>query len=207
MAKPAQPSSFGLRGIALLEGLSAERLEAIARECAWRNFEPGQRIISRDAADRDLYLIVDGEARGLAQVLRQLTFIGLDRVAGYAGPEAVKMWARDQGSLGTVPQIDVRDFAADRQGAFLLDVRGLTEWRDGRIVDAKLIPLPELLDRFEEVPKEGPIVVQCQSGSRSSIAASVLLSRGRRQVGNLADRQSLLDEGFDVGTHPRLPTA
>jgi hypothetical protein len=26
-------------------------------------------------------------------------------------------------------------------------------------------------------------VVQCQSGSRSSIAASVLLSRGRRQVG------------------------
>jgi len=135
--------------------------------------------------DRDLYLIVDGEARGLAPVLRQLTFIGLDRVAGYAGPEAVKMWARDQGSLGTVPQIDARDFAADRHGAFLLDVRGLTEWREGRISGATLIPLPELLDRIDEVPKEGLIVVQCQSGSRSSIAASVLLSRGRRQVGNL----------------------
>ena len=48
------------------------------------------------------------------------------------------------------------------------------------------IPLPELIDRIDEVPMDQPIVVQCQTGSRSSIAASVLLSRGRRQVGNLA---------------------
>lgn len=135
--------------------------------------------------DRDLYLIVDGEGRGLAQALRQLTFIGLDRVAGYAGPEAVKMWARDQGSLGTIPQIDGSEFARDRHGAFLLDVRGLSEWRDGRIPGARLIPLPELLDRLDEIPREGPIVVQCQTGSRSAIAASVLLANGRRQVANL----------------------
>jgi hydroxyacylglutathione hydrolase len=140
--------------------------------------------------DRDLYLIVDGEARGLAQVLRQLSFIGFDRVAGYAGPEAVKMWARDQGSLGTVPQIDAREFARDRHGAFLLDVRGFSEWRDGRIAGARLVPLPELLDRLDEIPKDGPIVVQCQSGSRSSIAASVLLANGRRQVANLAGGHS-----------------
>ena len=149
--------------------------------------------------DRDLYLVVDGDARGLAQVLRQLRFIGLDRVAGYAGPEAVKMWARDQGSLGTVPQIDPREFARERHGAFLLDVRGLSEWRDGRINGARLIPLPELLDRLDEVPKEGLIVVQCQSGSRSSVAASVLLSRGRRQVANLAG-------GFSAWSGAGLPS-
>jgi len=62
MSGSGQPSSLGLRGIALLEGLSAERLEALARECAWRNYRPGQRIISRAAADRDVHLIVSGRA-------------------------------------------------------------------------------------------------------------------------------------------------
>lgn len=149
--------------------------------------------------DRDLYLVVEGNERGLAEVLRQLSFIGVDRVAGYAGPEAVKMWARDQGSLGTVPQIDSREFARDRHGAILLDVRGLTEWRGGHIPGATLIPLPELVDRIDEVPMDQPIVVQCQTGSRSSIAASLLLSRGRRQVGNLAG-------GYSGWTAAGLPT-
>jgi signal-transduction protein with cAMP-binding, CBS, and nucleotidyltransferase domain len=63
MPKPAQPSSLGLRGIALLAGLSPERLEALARECAWRNFDVEQSIISRAAPDRDLYFIVSGRVR------------------------------------------------------------------------------------------------------------------------------------------------
>ena len=52
MAKPALPSSLGLRNIALLEGLSPERLETLARGCAGRNFETAQRIISRADPDR-----------------------------------------------------------------------------------------------------------------------------------------------------------
>lgn len=136
--------------------------------------------------DRDLYLIIEGSGHGLEQAVRQLTFIGIDRVAGYVGPEAVKMWAADQGPLGAVPQVDPRAFARDRGGAFLLDVRGLSEWRGGHISGAVLIPLPELLERIDEVPMGQPIVVQCQTGSRSAVAASLLLARGRRQVANLS---------------------
>jgi CRP/FNR family cyclic AMP-dependent transcriptional regulator len=58
-----EPSSLGLRSIALLEGLAPERLDALARECAWRSYRAGQRIVSRAAADRDLYLIVSGHVR------------------------------------------------------------------------------------------------------------------------------------------------
>lgn len=76
MPKPAQPSSLGLRGIALLAGLSAERLEALARECAWRNFDADQSIISRAAPDRDLYFIVSGRVRvtTYSAAGRQVTF-------------------------------------------------------------------------------------------------------------------------------------
>jgi CRP-like cAMP-binding protein len=63
MSREAQPSTLGLRSIKLLEGLSAERLEALARECAWRRYEAEQRIISREAPDRDVYLLVAGRVR------------------------------------------------------------------------------------------------------------------------------------------------
>ncbi len=76
MSGSIQPSSLGLRGIALLEGLSAERLEALARICAWRNYRAGKRIISRAAADRDVHLIVSGRVRvtTYSAAGRQVTF-------------------------------------------------------------------------------------------------------------------------------------
>jgi CRP-like cAMP-binding protein len=76
MPKEVQPSILGLRSIKLLEGLSEERLEALARECAWRNYEADQRIISRDAPDRDVYLLVSGRVRvtTYSAAGRQVTF-------------------------------------------------------------------------------------------------------------------------------------
>lgn len=63
MTKDVLPSSLGLRNIALLDGVAPERLAALARECAWRNCEAGQRIISRDAGDRDMYMIASARER------------------------------------------------------------------------------------------------------------------------------------------------
>ena len=72
----AQPSALGLRRVALLEGLPDAALEALARECAWRNVAAGQRIVSRDAKDRDVYMIVGGRARVTiySAAGRQVTF-------------------------------------------------------------------------------------------------------------------------------------
>jgi CRP-like cAMP-binding protein len=76
MPEAVQPSSLGLRRITLLDGLSEERLEALARECAWRNYRAGQRIISRAAADRDVHLIISGRVRvtTYSAAGRQVTF-------------------------------------------------------------------------------------------------------------------------------------
>jgi CRP/FNR family cyclic AMP-dependent transcriptional regulator len=76
MASTATPSSIGLRRIALLQGLAPERLDALARECAWRNFKAEQRIVSRASADRDIYFIVSGRVRvtTYSAAGRQVTF-------------------------------------------------------------------------------------------------------------------------------------
>lgn len=63
MSRTVYPSSLGLRSIALLEGLAPEKLDAVARQCVWRNYEAGKRIISRNADDRDVYLLVKGRVR------------------------------------------------------------------------------------------------------------------------------------------------
>src|SRR5512134_3747894 len=76
MPRDQHPSSLGLRSIALLDALPAERVDALARECAWRNYVPDQQIISREADDRDLYLIVSGRVRVTTYSAggRQVTF-------------------------------------------------------------------------------------------------------------------------------------
>lgn len=72
----ATPSALGLRGVALLDGLDGEELTALAQQCHWRRFTPGQRVISREAADHDVYLIVAGRVRVTAFSVagRQVTF-------------------------------------------------------------------------------------------------------------------------------------
>lgn len=69
-------SSLGLRRIALFEGLSEGALVSLAQQCTWRTFEADQAIISRDADDHNVYLIVSGRVRVTmySRAGRQVTF-------------------------------------------------------------------------------------------------------------------------------------
>jgi hydroxyacylglutathione hydrolase len=63
-------------------------------------------------------------------------------------------------------------------------VRNGAEWGTGHIDSARHIPLGYLTDHLADIPREKPLVVQCQSGSRSAIGASVLRARGFDRVSN-----------------------
>lgn len=69
----------------------------------------------------------------------------------------------------------------------LLDVRSPEEFaHDGHIAGARLLPLPVLAMRLDELPKETPIVCVCRSGNRSQVACELLARQGF-QVTNLSD--------------------
>jgi CRP/FNR family cyclic AMP-dependent transcriptional regulator len=57
------PSALGLKRVELLLGLPDAALEALARECRWRRYAADERIISREAHDNDVYLVVSGRVR------------------------------------------------------------------------------------------------------------------------------------------------
>jgi CRP/FNR family transcriptional regulator, cyclic AMP receptor protein len=73
---PAEPSILGLKRVRLLEGVPAPALEKLARQCRWRRFAAGHRVISRQAPDQDVYLIISGRVRvtSFSASGRQVTF-------------------------------------------------------------------------------------------------------------------------------------
>jgi len=122
MARDLQPSSLGLRKLELLDGLAPEKLDLIARQCVWRNYEAGKRIISRNAADRDVYLLVAGKVRitTYSQAGRQVTFrdIAAGEIFGEVAalddkPRTADVIALEAALIATMPPAAFRRLLAD----------------------------------------------------------------------------------------------
>ena len=87
-----------------------------------------------------------------------------------------------------VPEVDLDSFeAAWREGATVLDVRNLDEYEEKHVPGAVLVPLPELGDRLDEVPKGRPLYVICARGSRSRSAAEAMRLQLGWEVVNVSD--------------------
>jgi len=142
--------------------------------------------------DRPIHLIVrEGQ---LDDVVTALQSVGLDQVAGWFAPSAVA------GGLDRTSQLtpqEARDLAA-AGGAVILDVRKRSEWDEGHLAGALHVPLGDVPAAIPGLPAGTTIILQCESGSRSAIAASVLRAHGRHDVANLKG-------GFNAWKHAGLP--
>jgi len=67
-------------------------------------------------------------------------------------------------------------------GTFVLDVRTQEEWDEYHAPITTLIPLDQLQNRVDEVPRDQEIVVICRSGNRSQVGRDILLEAGFDQV-------------------------
>jgi hydroxyacylglutathione hydrolase len=111
---------------------------------------------------------------------RTLRLIGLDRITGHFSEFA--------GRGGeSVPQMSVDDLVKKQSSsdAVVIDVRHDHEWNEGHIPNAIHIPLGQLAQRLKDIPQTDNVVVHCQGGGRSAIAASLLQKLGRKNVANL----------------------
>ncbi len=133
---------------------------------------------------RPLNLIVSDVAQ-IGDILRDLRAIGVDHVAGYAGEDVVN------GATEVLPTISAQELA-DRKpanGIVIVDVRGRNEYRGKHIEGARNIPLGFLPQHLDDIPRDHTVVVQCASGYRSQIAASLLHAKGFDNVMTLDDHE------------------
>ncbi|HXM52203.1 MAG TPA: rhodanese-like domain-containing protein [Candidatus Binatus sp.] len=104
--------------------------------------------------------------------------------------------------MASVPGIDVtqlRQRLAAEPAPYLLDVREPWEYQEGHVPGAQLIPLGELEQRVNEVPRDRPILAICHSGQRSLAAAGYLLQLGYNSVSNVdGGTAAWIERGFPV---------
>ena len=138
--------------------------------------------------ESDVTLIIDArKGGGIDEAVRDLAMIGIERVTAWTGHTVVDTWKSDGRELEKTPQMSVaelREKIADGS-VNVVDVRNPGEWNDGHMPGVKNVPLGVIGDRVGEMPTGKPLVLHCQGGTRSSIAASVLQARGVKNVINL----------------------
>lgn len=130
---------------------------------------------------KPLYLLVDPAA--MDEMLIALRSIGIDQVLGYADVNAIVEQAQALDSYENVTPTEAKAMMESEDVA-VLDVRNLTEFNEGHIDGATHIMVGTLKNRLDEVPNK-KLIVQCQAGGRSAIAASVLKANGFHNLVNM----------------------
>lgn len=70
--------------------------------------------------------------------------------------------------------------------AFIVDVREEDEYANGHLKNAVNIPLSQLRDRVDEIPKDEPVYLHCRSGQRSYNAIMALQDKGYDNLYNIS---------------------
>lgn len=77
-----------------------------------------------------------------------------------------------------IPSVSVQD--VDRlvtSGAVLIDIREQIEWDESRIPGAELKPMSSINEWYEELPRDGTVILYCRSGQRSAQAVQALVNQ------------------------------
>jgi len=132
--------------------------------------------------DTPIYLLVD-QSR-LDEAVRALIRVGLDRIAGYLTPDMLAAFERGGGSLSRTEVIDMGQMEARRasgQGR-VLDVRGGVEFEAGHVPDAIHVAHTRVPLHLDTLPRDTPLLVQCNSGARAAAVVSLLERHGLQAV-------------------------
>lgn len=105
---------------------------------------------------------------------------------GLPGGEAIPATqpAAQSASLSEITAVEA--YQKYQAGVFFLDVRESEEWESFHIPNTVLIPLDELPDRLNNLPRDTQIVVVCNSGNRSQMGRDTLLQAGFTDVTSMA---------------------
>ena len=125
--------------------------------------------------DVPLIIVAESDARAAEAVMR-LARVGFEGAIGYT-TNVADLPPR------TIPQVSVQDLASTNRP--VLDVRRRAEYEAGHVPGAQNVPLDELPQRLDEIPRDGTLAVICAGGYRSSMACSLLARAGFPNVVNV----------------------
>lgn len=141
----------------------------------------GAQIVGYEGVDKRIDVLATAIHAGLkATELKDLDLAYAPPYSSAKDPVNMAGFMIDNISKGTLKQWHLEDAdSLPRDGSVtLLDVRTPGEYSRGHIEGFKNIPVDELREHLEEIEKNKPVYVICQSGLRSYIATCILEGSG-----------------------------
>ncbi len=132
--------------------------------------------------DRPVYLLTD--LSDLPEAVRILQKIGIEEIAGYFDDVEIIQNGLKTQSFQEVTPAEIAS-RIENGRVVLIDVRGDTEWQEHHIPQAKRCFLARLPETVAKFTGDCPLVFQCRTGGRSSIAASIAQAAGINNAMNL----------------------
>ncbi len=152
--------------------------------------------------DHDKPIIVIADTGREEEAIVRLGRIGFDNVVGYLknGMDALENRPDLVRRIDRITAVALADQQAAPDAPMIVDVRSEKEWAAGHIPYSRNIPLNHLRERANELPDGRRIIVHCEGGYRSAIAASLLAGEGHPNVMDLVG-------GFKAWVASKLPVA
>ncbi len=121
------------------------------------------------------------------ETVKRLARVGYDNALGYL-EGGFAAWEKNGGEVDTIETIDASIFAqtySKNKDIKVLDVRKPSEFASEHVENAQNFPLDFISKNMSEVNQETEYYLHCRSGYRSTVAASILKSRGFDKLVNI----------------------
>ena len=145
-------------------------------------------------------VLIVGHRDMLEEARMRLARVGIEELTGYL-QDGIAGWKSAGFAMARLPQMTVQDLSRrlGDPGLKVIDVRRAGEWEASHLENAQLWPLDRFREGFPPVDKTAEIAVHCKSGYRSTIACSLLMRDGYKNVANVSG-------GFDAWEASHLPS-
>jgi len=146
----------------------------------------GAQCIGRDGADKRIDVIASAIHAGMTvHDLERLELAYAPPFGSAKDPVNMAGFVASNILRGLVTSVTY-DRAAAMGNALFLDVRTSEEFKKGSIPQSIHIPLDELRQRINELPKDRHLIVTCRTGVRSYAAIRILKQSGFEHLSNLS---------------------
>jgi rhodanese-related sulfurtransferase len=150
--------------------------------------------------DRAKPIVVIAEPGREEEAIVRLGRIGFDDVKGYmkGGLDSLSSRPDLVRRIERATAVALAELRNSDEPPIIVDVRSEKEWSAGHIPGSMNVPLNHLREKIAGLPADRMIVVHCEGGYRSAIAASVFAQTGHARVMDLVG-------GFKAWAASQLP--
>ncbi|MFW6040597.1 MAG: MBL fold metallo-hydrolase [Thermoplasmatota archaeon] len=143
----------------------------------------------------DPIVLIDDFNIELDKALNHFIRLGYDNIYGYLS-EGFSNWFMNGEEVETVDIISVHDFKKILdEDVFILDVRSDKTWKSEKhIPGAVHIYVGEIFDNLEKIPHNRRVYIYCDSGFKTSLAASMLKREDYQNITSVLGGMSAWDK-------------